>query len=123
METQSKFLNKEYLETRLRDFSAFKKHELTFRIHESDRTFSKTLYIEFWAVDGEKHYKQKTLRISDHLLADCPHIQFIIEPQDCLTKKKKQKFVRVIEDVISLSKHKSLYHKLENLKSSPTEFI
>ena len=68
MDKQSKFLSKEYLETRLRDFSAIKKHELYFQIHESDRVLSKTLYIEFWAKDGDKNFKQQTIRISDHII-------------------------------------------------------
>ena len=100
MDKQSKFFNKEYLETRLRDFSAIKKHELYFQIHESDRVLSKTLYVEFWVKDGDQN---------------CPHTQFIIEPYACLTKKKKQQFVRLVESAIKLSKRKSLYHKLENL--------
>lgn len=115
MDKQSKFLSKKYLETRLRDFSAIKKHELYFQIHESDRVLSKTLYVEFWVKDGGKNFKQQTIRISDHII-DCPHTQFIIDPYACLTKKKKQQFIRLVESAIKLSKRKSLYHKLENLK-------
>lgn len=115
MDKQSKFLSKEYLETRLRDFSAIKKHELYFQIHESDRVLSKTLYVEFWVKDGNKNFKQQTIRISDHAI-DCPHAQFIIEPYACLTKKKKQQFVRTIENIIEFSKKKALYFKFKNLK-------
>lgn len=115
METQAKFLSKEYLGTRLREFSAIKNHDLFFRIHESDRVLSKTLYVEFWAKDGDKNFKQQTIRISDHII-DCPHSQFIIDPYACLTKKKKQQFVRLVESAIKLSNRKSLYHKLENLE-------
>ena len=115
MDRQSKFLDKEYLETRLRDFSAIKKHELYFQIHESDRVLSKTLYIEFWVKDGGKNFKQRTIRISDHSI-DCPHTQFIIDPYACLTKKKKQQFIRLVESAIKVSKKKNLYRKLENLQ-------
>ena len=114
MDKQSKFFSKEYLETRLRDFSAIKKHELYFQIHGSDRALSKTLYVEFWVKDGDKNFKLQTIRISDHII-DCPHTQFIIAPYACLTKKKKQQFIRLVENAIKLSKRKSLYHKLENL--------
>ena len=114
MDRQSKFLSKEYLETRLRDFSAIKKHELYFQIYESNRVLSKTLYIEFWVKDGNKNFRQQTIRISDHII-DCSHAQFIVDPYACLTKKKKQQFIRLIESVIKLSKRKSLYRKLENL--------
>ena len=115
MDRQSKFLDKEYLETRLRDFSAIKKHELYFQIHESDRVLSKTLYIEFWVKDSGKNFKQRTIRISDHSI-DCPHTQFIIDPYACLTKKKKQQFIRLVESAIKVSKKKNLYRKLENLQ-------
>ena len=75
---------------------------------------SKTLYVEFWVKDGDKNFKQQTIRISDHII-NCPHTQFIIDPYACLTKKKKQQFVRLVESAIKLAKRKSLYHKLENL--------
>ena len=114
MDKQSKFFNKEYLETRLRDFSAIKKHDLFFQIHESDRVLLKTLYVEFWVKDGDKNFKQQTIRISDHII-NCPHTQFIIDTYACLTKKKKQQFVRLVESAIKLAKRKSLYHKLEIL--------
>ena len=114
MDRQSKFLSKEYLETRLRDFSAIKKHELYFQIYESNRVLSKTLYIEFGVKDGNKNFGQQTIRISDHII-DCPHTQFIIDPYAYLTKKKKQQFIRLVESAIKLAKRKSLYHKLENL--------
>ena len=45
METQAKLLNKDYLETRLRDLSVIRKKEFSFKIHESDRALSRTLYI------------------------------------------------------------------------------
>ena len=115
MDKQSKFFNKEYLETRLRDFSAIKKHELYFQIHESDRVLSKTLYIEFWKKERGNYYKQQTIRISDHLQNDCPHIQFIVKPYDFLTKKKKQQFLRTIENTIKASERKSLYRKLNQI--------
>lgn len=115
MDTQAKFLNKDYLETRLRDLSVIRKKELSFQIHESDRALSRTLYIEFWKKEGENFYKQQTIRISDHLQNDCPHIQFIVKPYDFLTKKKKQQFLRTIENTIKASERKSLYRKLNQI--------
>ena len=115
METQAKLLNKDYLETRLRDLSVIRKKEFSFKIHESDRALSRTLYIEFWKKEGENYYKQQTIRISDHSQNDCPHIQFIVKPYDFLAKKKKQQFLRTIENTIKASERKSLYRKLNQI--------
>lgn len=116
METQSRLLNKDYLETRLRDIGAIRRKELTFQIHESDRALSKTLYIEFWEKDGEKNIKLKTIRVSDHLQEEnCPHIQFIVKPYDFLTKKKKQQFIKTVERAIRSAQRRSLNYKLNNL--------
>lgn len=115
METQARLLNKEYLETRLRDFNAIRRKELVFEIHESDRVLSKTLYVEFWEKNGDKNIKLKTIRISDHSIDNCPHIQFIIKPYDFLTKKKKQQFIKCVENTIKSAKRRSLNYKLNNL--------
>jgi hypothetical protein len=115
MDTQSKLLNKEYLETRLRDLSVIRKKEFSFKIHESDRALSKTLYVEFWQKDGESYFKQQTIRISDHWQDDCPHIQFSVKPYDFLTKQKKQQFLRTIENSIKAMRRKSLYRKLNKI--------
>lgn len=116
MDTQAKFLNKEYLETRLRDLTPIRRKEFSFKIHESDRALSKTLYVEFWTKDGENYYKQQTIRISDHWQDDCPHIQFIVKPYEFLTKQKKQQFLRMIENTIKKGQRRNLYFKLKNLE-------
>lgn len=105
METQIKFLNKQYLETRIKEFKEVKRNEVRFEIRESDRAFSRSLYIEFYCLgENGSWFKQKTVRISDHAIADCPHFQFIIEPNSILTKKKKQQFVKMLENAIKRSK-------------------
>lgn len=105
METQVKFLNKQYLETRIMEIREIKRKEILFEIKESDRSFSKSLYIEFYCYgENEKWFKQKTLRISDHEIPNCPHTQFIIEPNSTLTKKKKQQFMKTLIGTIKRSK-------------------
>lgn len=116
LERQSKFFNKQYLETRLGEFKEIKKKEILFKIEESDRVFSKSLYIEFYTMqDFDKGYKNHTLRISDHPLKDCPHTQFIVEPNECLTKKKKAQFVRAVETSIKKAQMRNLYKELGKL--------
>lgn len=53
MDTQSKLLNKQYLETRIRELKEIRTKELEFTIEESDRVFSKSLYINFWCKGKE----------------------------------------------------------------------
>lgn len=116
METQSKFLNKQYLETRLREIREIKRKEITFEIEESDRAFSKSLYVNLYCPSGSgKWFKSHTLRISDHSFEDCPHTQFIIEPSAFLTKKKKQQFVRALETAVRKAKTKHFYKEMENI--------
>ena len=116
METQSKFLNKQYLETRLREIREIKLKEITFDIEESDRAFSKSLYVNLYCPSGNgKWFKNHTLRISDHSFKDCLHTQFIIEPSAFLTKKKKQQFVRALETSVRKAKTKHFYKEMKNI--------
>lgn len=115
METQSKFLNKKYLETRLREIREIRQKEMIFEIGESDRTFSRSLYVSFYCpISSGKFIKGHTLRISDHII-DTPHTQFIIEPSACLTKKKKQQFARALETAVKKAKTKHFYKEMENI--------
>jgi GTP-dependent phosphoenolpyruvate carboxykinase len=116
METQIKFLNKQYLETRLREIREIKRKEIKFEIEESDRAFSKTLYVNFFCLGiDNKWFKNHTLRISDHSFADCPHTQFIIEPNEYMTKKKKQQFIKSIELAIRKAKSRSFRLEMRNI--------
>lgn len=118
METQSKFLNKQYLETRLREIKEIKRKEIFFDIEESNRVFSKSLYINFYSQSlGSKQFKNHTLRISDHIQEDCPHSQFIIEPNGFLTKKKKQQFMRAVETAVKKARIKHFYKELNKISN------
>ena len=116
MEKQSKFFEKQYLETRLRELKEVKKKEIFFDIEESDRVFSNSLYINFYttAVGGKK-FKNHTLRISDHFQVDCPHTQFIIEPNCVLIKKKKAQFIRAVETAIRKAQTKHFYKEMNKI--------
>ena len=96
MELQSKLLSKQYLETRIRELKEIRAKELTFSITESDRVFSNSLYVHFW----RNSFKCSTLRISDHKQEDCVFTQFIIYPNNTLTKKKKAELMRLLEETI-----------------------
>lgn len=120
MDTQSKLLNKQYVETRIREIKEIRSREVEFKIEESDRAFSKTIYIHFFCkstnADG-KWFKGATLRISDHEQQDCIFPQFIIKPSEYLTKKKKAEFMRWLELTTKRAKKKSLYMTLNKLSN------
>lgn len=116
METQSKFLNKQYLETRLWGIREIKRKEIKFEIEESDRAFSRTLYVNFFCLGlDNKWFKNHTLRISDHSLADSLHTQFIVKPNEYMTKKKKQQFITAIELAIRKAKSRNFRLEMRNI--------
>jgi len=122
METESKFLNKQYLETRLREFKQIKRKEIDFSIEESDRAFSRSIYINFYLKSYNGFwYKDHTLRISDHIQKDCPYSQFIVDPNMTLTKKKKSQFVKAIETALIKAKTKSFHKKLAKVEKEIRE--
>lgn len=116
MDRQTKLLNKQYLETRLRELKEIRRKEITFDIEESDRAFSKSLYINFY-IEGKdgKVYKTSTLRISDHLSSKCPHTQFIIEPNNYLEKKKKTQFMKAVELVVKKARIRFFCKEMEKI--------
>ena len=116
MEKQIKLLDKQYLETRLREIKDIKAKEVTFDFENSDRPYSKTLYIQFYikAKDGID-YKVHTLRISDHSQKGCVHTQFLIDPNDFLSKKKKALFMRTIEGCIKKGQKRFFYMEMEKI--------
>ena len=87
MNTEKKFLDPNYVATRLRDFKDIQKRVVTFSIHKSDNETSNSIYVDFWV----GHFKCSTLRISDHII-EYPQSQFIVG-EDILTKKKKAQFI------------------------------
>lgn len=121
LETQSKFLNKQYLETRIGEFREIKKKEMLFKIEDSNRVFSKSIYISFYIKSSNgAWFKNSTLRISDHKLAECPHTQFIIEPDWAMTKKKKAQFMTAVEMAIRKAKTRNFYKELNKISKEIT---
>lgn len=99
-DTQMKLLNKDYLKTRIEEMPPVRRGEVSYTIEESDRMFSKTLYVSFWTpnpMEQGKWFKGKTLRLSDHLLEECVHDQLLVNPEKELTKKKKETLMRALD--------------------------
>lgn len=111
IEYEAKLLDKEYLTTRIRDFKDIKNGLVLFAIKESNREDSLSVYIEFY-VSGSKRAE---LRISDHYLKQAPQTQFIVYPCKILAKKRKELFVRTIENVINKAKIKEVNRKIKML--------
>lgn len=116
MDKQIKLLDEQYLTTRIRELKDVRKKEVTFKITKSDRECSKTLYICFYLTSSEnKNFKGCTLRMSDHFIKNCPHPQFIIEPNEDLTKKKKEHFMRTLENTVKKAHTNLFYTTLDKI--------
>lgn len=117
METQIKLLNKAYVESQVRELKEIKKKELKFDVTESDRAFSRTLYVNFyWQGLDSKWLKGCSLRISNHSIPDCVHAEFIIDTDGFLSKKVKEKFKRALEQVVRNTKWKMLHKTIDEFE-------
>lgn len=114
MEKEIKFLNKQYLQTRLNEIKEIKRKEVFYEITDSDRAFSKSIYISFFIQNGNRLFKNHTLRISDHVI-DCPHSQFIIEPETILCKKRKAQFMRALEGSVQKALKHNFYKQFDKI--------
>ena len=121
MEREDKFLNIQYLETRLREIKEIRRKEVVFEITESDRAFSNSIYISFYIPNTEKLFKNHTLRISDHTLKKCPHSQFIIEPNAIMSKKRKAQFIRAVQSSIQKALRRNYYKQFEKVSKEISE--
>lgn len=116
METQSKFLSIPYLETRLKEIQEIKRGEMKYKIERSDRANSNSLYITFSMLNRNFRWqKYETLRISDHEQKNCIFPQFIVAPNDIMTKKKKQKFIGAIKKSVARAKIKFRIKALDKM--------
>lgn len=116
MEKQDKFFDKNYLTTRLRDFPAIKNKSVWFEIGDSNRTFSKTIYIYFYT--STELRSEYAIRISDHPHEQAGQIQFLINPDDFLTKRKKQEFIRIVEHAIKRAKQNTTKYYLKKMSKN-----
>lgn len=107
MEYEEKFLDKSYLETRIRDFKEIKRGDLEFCVERSKNSNSASLYVHF----KRGAWKITELRVSDHII-NTGATQFIVERGAILGKKKKEQFVRLVEKVIGVAKKKVLAQAL-----------
>lgn len=116
MQQQIKLLNKAYIETQLADIKEIKRKEVGYSIEESDRTFSKTLYVTFhWQTLQGFWFNGVTVRISDHLNKNNRQVQFIVEPNDALTKKVKERLRRTLQNAVKKTQLLGTYKKIEYL--------
>ena len=93
METEEKFLNKDYIKIRVNELNSIKNGTYFYEIEESDRANSNSIYVTFYKrlTNGMK-IKGKTLRISDHKGKDPNVLDFLVKPAKELTKGRKVSF-------------------------------
>lgn len=115
MELESKLLEEEYLRTRFNEIKEIKQGLIRVYFKKSDRENSISLYVSFWR-DG---WHGMDLRISDHsIVRDC-QIQFLIDPSQVLTKKKKERFMRTVMNCVTKTKNIAFskdYHLIKGEK-------
>ena len=116
MDKQDKFFDKNYLATRLRAFPAIKNKSVWFKIGDSNRTFSKTIYVYLFT--SEDLRSEYAIRISDHPHEQAGQIQFLINPDDFLTKRKKQEFIRIVEHAIKRAKQNTTKYYLKKMSKN-----
>lgn len=114
MDKQSRLLEKDYLTIRLQELKEIRRKEIKFTFEHSNRPNSITIYVQFWTKGTEKDFwvKNHTLRISDHVCSTSPHTQFIIEPNEDLTKKKKEQFRKVLLNCMKKTLYKEFCGKM-----------
>lgn len=116
MQKQAKLLNKAYLEAQLTDIKEIRRKEVRFDIHESDRAFSQSLYVTFyWQTLEGYWFGGVTVRISDHKSKKNWQVQFIVDPNDTLTKKVKERFRRTLQNAVKKTQLLATYKKIEHL--------
>lgn len=116
MDKQDKFFDKNYLATRLRDFPAIKNKSVWFKIGDSNRAFSKTIYVYLFT--SEDLRSEYAIRISDHPHEQAGQVQFLISPDDFLTKRKKQEFIRIVEHAIKRAKQNTTRFYLKKISKN-----
>ena len=116
MDFEEKFLDPEYLATRIRDFKEIRRGDFAFRVDRSDTPGSPTLYVHFLGKNNHERqdWVYAELRVSDHIIAtNSP--QFIVERGAILSKKKKEQFIRLVEKCIKIAKARKLAKDLKKI--------
>lgn len=113
METELKFLDENYIETRVREIKEVRTKQVAYKIEHSNNQDSSSIYIRFYIInkkgDEEKYFGGTTVRISDHVLsaerlnANSSYKQFIVKPEMVLCKKRKAMFMKVLENAVKLT--------------------
>lgn len=112
MEFEEKFLDPEYLATRIRDFKEIRRGDFTFEIERSiNYPKSQSLYIKI----RKGTDRVGELRVSDHPINKIGETQFIVERGEILSKKKREQFVRLVEKVLKTAKKNALNSALHKI--------
>ena len=74
METELKFLDKNYIETRIREIKEIRSKEISYNIQSSNNEGSLSVYVKFYKVnkkgDNLTFFGGKQVRLSDHILTN-----------------------------------------------------
>lgn len=122
METEAKFLDVNYVETRIREFKDIRSRQVAFKVERSNRENSNSIYVRFYLTrinkGEERFFAGSGVRISDHYLNDYPHKQFIVDTSMPLTKGRKAIFIKTLEKALKLTIKTSFMVNLNNLSKN-----
>lgn len=127
VETEEKFLDINYVETRIRELKEIRNKKYAYKIQKSNRENSKTIYVRFYEVlnfkGDDKFFGEVQLRISDHYLPDKFCVQFITRENTFLTKKRKTTFKRTLENCIKLCIKGSFNYNLNKISKESEKAV
>lgn len=121
LKKEDKFLDINYLSALMNEFKEVRSKEIDYTITPSDRLDSNSIYIAIFTYGANTMHRQFTLRISDHLLNNCPHKQFLIKPEKAMVGKRRQLLIKTVQNVIDDSKLRNTKLTLRTTHVTPVE--
>ena len=122
IERETKFLDKNYIEAKLKEIPKIENGRVSYHIKDSDRSYSNTIYVNFYVKINGKWLKEHTLRISDHLVPKTHYPTFLIKPEKKLTPERKKTFFRQLENAVEWTCVKHFKFAMRNVQKELKKF-
>ena len=122
METESRFLDENYIRVRLDELKEIRNREYSYTISRSNRENSKSIYVRFdrkYIYNGEEHFfGGSQVRISDHPIQSENNpslVQFIVDEKTPLSKGRKAQFMNAFKEGLRRTKRRNFLRDLSKL--------
>ena len=121
-ETLSKFLDINYVKTRVNELPEVQRGDVKVDVYKSANPKSKSIYVIVYCIGRKSEwYKCYTLRISDHEFGECNFKQFIINPDKKMTKRHREQFTSLLKRAVKYAIERGIEKKLLYLYDSGDE--